>query len=519
MGEFILGHLYRCMHTMIKNGKVKAHRCSSGPMWMIQAWLFMYFPDIVTLPERSSDICFGYTIFQGVATLPHLKDVIAYFLDTRESPNTWCPILSWRFPPKWLTYGWEITDDDDIDEDTYSQWWGNWCNALTSRNLMIGNNFKHSGSEAYCPNYLSRQFGYTQAIPCPFLIDRNEQGLTRSALPTPRYVGYLGQLHEAYLPSPDELPIPDGNPSSTNEFEEWWEIVIGINFGLSADEILKLNIFQLPETKRKRTHADVFLLQVPQQKKRKGNYEHHLEIVKFERFYKFKYDPTNRPLLSLKMENHRREAWRKYVLKWRKVWEKKYPHRPYPIFQKHIRPSFLYKAPLVPNSEIMLANKWPKSRPNKVTFTGYFVPGDCKDIAALVKELKVPAEVEAEIEGAIPSEDEEDEQPLKRKRTGKSPAVLQTGRKPKPQPKKAKSVVVPLIIIPEAIPLKPQGKEPSKKSSSTRISIKMSGGSVDRPTAVESPASVTAAATVLVPGPSSLKPNISRTEALKVHPL
>ncbi|XP_050238152.1 uncharacterized protein LOC126687639 [Mercurialis annua] len=318
VGEFLLAHLYRSLNDIAPHAEKRVFKCPGGPLWVAQLWLAMYFPELFeSVPSIKAELN-GFSLISSGTRLGHVLDILEVFNHSVRASELFCPILSMKYPPSWLLIGWDG---------------GQYCgSALKARNLIAGLEYKQSGIELYCPNYVSRQFGFNQGIPCSLLISVNNRGTHKASLENYAGLQFIIRLNKAYLPPIPDLSRPSSKPKTTPEYESWWASVTESFFDLSPKEILSLHNFSLPPLSRTPTHADLFLLQAPKR----------------------------------------------------------------PQYEAHIRPKFKYKSPPVPKCNMStnipikkLIKKTKKSEPiinsEGVSYTGIRCPSDAEAIAELVR--------------------------------------------------------------------------------------------------------------------------------------
>ncbi|XP_050223281.1 uncharacterized protein LOC126673245 [Mercurialis annua] len=221
LGEFILAHLYRSLGDIAPLKDPRTFKCPGCPLWIVQLWLALYFPELFEVgPPIKAELC-GFQLISAGTRLPHVLDVLQVFNNHAiRSPELMCPALQLTYPPSWLLAGWEVEDfEEAVQADPRLKLGGPyWGIALKCRNLVAGLDYDRSGVEPYCPNFVSRQFGFCQGLPCPLLIAFNNRGTHRTSIENYSKLQYIIRLNKAYLPPLSELSRPIITSSCTPEF-------------------------------------------------------------------------------------------------------------------------------------------------------------------------------------------------------------------------------------------------------------------------------------------------------------
>ncbi|XP_050222279.1 uncharacterized protein LOC126672371 [Mercurialis annua] len=201
LGEFMLAHLYRSLNKIAPHGDNRVFQCPSGPLWVLQLWLALYFPELFEVgPQIKAELC-GYQLIAAGTRLPHVLDVLEVFTNSIRASELFCPILSLKYLPSWLFVAWDCEDTDEARADPWLKLGGQyWGSSLKSRNLISGLEYSRSSIEAYCPNYVAHQFGYNQGIPCPLLISINNRGTYEPSIEDYPDLQFILRLNRAYLP-------------------------------------------------------------------------------------------------------------------------------------------------------------------------------------------------------------------------------------------------------------------------------------------------------------------------------
>ncbi|GKV15548.1 hypothetical protein SLEP1_g26330 [Rubroshorea leprosula] len=167
LGSFLLAYLYRSCQD------VTAHPLgiSGGPLWILQLWLYSYFPALApvssTIPARNL-LTYGF-MFKNVAENKRsFEECFRFFasLSIDRSDADFVVFLSRSHGPSWYKAN---VKSSDFKAFLFV--------CVTSRDLFVGCSLNtlnsRCGMELYAPNQFCRQLGYCQDIPFPPLFSFN----------------------------------------------------------------------------------------------------------------------------------------------------------------------------------------------------------------------------------------------------------------------------------------------------------------------------------------------------------
>lgn len=230
LAPFVLGTLYKGLWTFVQN---KITNCCGGPFWILQAWLYAYFPSIRPLsyyPKRTDGgQCLSYAEF----LLSHeprqentsFKLYFRVFHSPRigELPN-WLPFKECQYsasekikPILQLL----------VPIETMNEFW---ASILVPRFLPIGfspstSHFSNCSFEVYIPNQCAKQFGLVQGIPVPYTHPRIKD--LANTRPNVTQISLIKELVGQFQGTKANFEFRSfvAEPFATTEFKTYWEYV------------------------------------------------------------------------------------------------------------------------------------------------------------------------------------------------------------------------------------------------------------------------------------------------------
>ena len=394
LGPYVLAHLYRSCREIVRSN----FSTVAGPIWMLQIWLHAYFPELCPKFEARPDTSlYGFDYIRPLG--PFFSHAAVFnFLYTTESRDSadFLPFWPIRRGPTWFTTCADLSVPYS-DSDTYLVT-SFWSSVLVCRDLHYRGTLEKSGNnrcgvEAYCPQYLARQFGLIQGLPAPPFHSFNRPLFDRITFTSLDEVGAVKRLSTS-LRGFFQFRSFEPNPDVTSAFTSFWASFIKHRRPYDVFNVLDRNfVTSAPPDEDAEVSAgpDADAVSIASQEsegrptvKTPGTHSLKIykEILAFEQFYGIKYLYTN-PFLTrremflaeIDVKNRRRDEFlaknkfgRGRYLNWKRFHES---HDKW--MQKHRLP--------MPTAEIGIAHFLPPeeyplmpSRPDLgVTWTGTYV--------------------------------------------------------------------------------------------------------------------------------------------------
>lgn len=166
--------LYRGLYTFVVKKVTDPY---GGPLWIFQAWLYAYFPqikpiyDIPLRDEEDRAPCCCYTEFL-LSYTPEAEDAsfgryFRFFGDPLSQP-IFTQFANLEYSSSRLKTLFEDSEGNPKEKQQF------WASILTLRHIPIGfsvstNWFANCSFENYSPSQFARQFVMVQGIPVPFM--------------------------------------------------------------------------------------------------------------------------------------------------------------------------------------------------------------------------------------------------------------------------------------------------------------------------------------------------------------
>lgn len=251
LAPYWLSHIYRGLHQLIPafKDKVQTYKNTGGPLWMVQLWLMLYFPEFCTMsrpPPTDLCDCYGHWVVSWQLHDNAIRRLIKFFhFTTTRSFDKFHPLFPAAYGPDWAKV------DSDEYQVPYGQavsWTYNWTSCLIARDLQFGTGFgpnNKTGAEQYCPNFAARQFGMTQDCPFPLTWSVNNPPHSR---PKYAYRNWVTEIDAVFarLRERNNVVEWDIHPDVTPLYEEWWRLVEALWFpteNVVVNENLVLDTF------------------------------------------------------------------------------------------------------------------------------------------------------------------------------------------------------------------------------------------------------------------------------------
>ncbi|GKV23252.1 hypothetical protein SLEP1_g33003 [Rubroshorea leprosula] len=215
LGPFLLAHLYRSCQDIAAHPLV----ISGGPLWVLQLWLYSYFPALASVssavPARDL-LTYGFMFKNAVENKKSFEECFQFFasLFVDQPDADFAVFLGRSHSPSWYRA--------DIRSPDFRAFWSV---CVTSRDLPVGCSLNtlnsRCGMELYALNQFCRQLGYCQDIPFPPLFSFNYSYPLRfiigdSKILVTKLVDISKTLQTLILPNP---PF---RPSCTSSYKSWW---------------------------------------------------------------------------------------------------------------------------------------------------------------------------------------------------------------------------------------------------------------------------------------------------------
>ncbi|GKV39525.1 hypothetical protein SLEP1_g47283 [Rubroshorea leprosula] len=215
LGPFLLAHLYRSCQDITAHPLV----ISGGPLWVLQLWLYSYFPALAPVSSAvpAHDLLtYGFMFKNAVENKRSFEECFKFFASfSVDRPDADFAVFLGR------SHGlsWYKADVQSLDFKAF------WSVCVTSRDLFVGCSLNTLNSrcsmELYAPNQFCRQLGYCQDIPFPPLFSFNYSYALRFMIGDSKIlVTKLADITKTLQTL--ILPDPPFRPSCTSAYKNWW---------------------------------------------------------------------------------------------------------------------------------------------------------------------------------------------------------------------------------------------------------------------------------------------------------
>lgn len=233
LGRLILGCLYESMQSLSENLKKTGDGSTflaAGPFWLLQLWLNATFENELELflPEdyeaearrrqvEGTRLVRLLPLPRGLNYEQQFLKYFNVFLSLKIFKEEYAPFVKREVGPSWFVQPFPPIEGY---EESVSEQWLTYLDP-TVLSCRIGTTSKDFGLVGYFPNFVSRQFGFTQLIPKSFY--EHERGICLG------YKSVTEGYFRSYLKNTEKhkyeiTPFSYQNSfSSTKEFQEWWE--------------------------------------------------------------------------------------------------------------------------------------------------------------------------------------------------------------------------------------------------------------------------------------------------------
>jgi len=235
MGPIFLAYLYRGLRE-VTTKPMDYH--ASGPIWIFQLWLQLYFPELSPTEVCPNDeSLLGPPLLNAPRRKHYVEDCFRFFYECDERSCGHLSIcLDHRFP-SYLALDLSAFPTAETKEERHKMW----ASILISRDLpyglMInkGSNYR-CGGELYYPAAVSCQFGFVQSIPIPPMDSVNLLSSWRAEFKEMKEATTLAEENQNLIKA-FSLPIRDPRFNYTNIFNTWWNEMSATWFLQPSSEI------------------------------------------------------------------------------------------------------------------------------------------------------------------------------------------------------------------------------------------------------------------------------------------
>ncbi|GKV15287.1 hypothetical protein SLEP1_g26085 [Rubroshorea leprosula] len=173
LGPFLLAHLYRSCQNITAHPLV----ISGGPLWVLQLWLYSYFPAIALVSSAVPAwdlLTYGFMFKNAVENERSFEECLKFFasLSVERPDADFAVFLGRAHGPSWYR-----ADVRSLDFKAF------WSVCVTSWDLFVGCSLNTLNSRCgmfYAPNQFCLQLGYCQDIPFPPLFSFNYSYMHRT---------------------------------------------------------------------------------------------------------------------------------------------------------------------------------------------------------------------------------------------------------------------------------------------------------------------------------------------------
>lgn len=225
LDSLFLSLLYRSLYTLLDALEVeKEMKTVPGPLWFLQLWIILYFPEFISFSFKAPSLLADCTIMaERLCLIPVSKKnsfevANTLFLMTSRASHDWCPILNQRFGPSWLFTPHEQASSPQQAQDITLDW----GKILTARDLLCGarptSRNNKSSAKFYNPQCFARQFGLLQNIPATYesMVSTLDRPIFSGAI-----VFKLSMYNQKQLNAFQYVSTAFA-PSETTAFLNWW---------------------------------------------------------------------------------------------------------------------------------------------------------------------------------------------------------------------------------------------------------------------------------------------------------
>ncbi|GMP59625.1 hypothetical protein CsSME_00022841 [Camellia sinensis var. sinensis] len=174
LATYLLATLYKALFSFFH--KEISGNCG-GPFWLLQAWLYAYFPKARPLLANTvKPIFYSYAeqllTYNSQPILTFRNQLTMFYnLPSKRPSNLYMPFQNFEFSSSRLRF--LFVDPSDLHNEQAQEQNETWRHILTSRHVLVGCSISSAkmsncSFETYCPNQWARQLGLSQGIPYPY---------------------------------------------------------------------------------------------------------------------------------------------------------------------------------------------------------------------------------------------------------------------------------------------------------------------------------------------------------------
>ncbi|KAL6272094.1 hypothetical protein ACE6H2_022786 [Prunus campanulata] len=221
MGPIFLAYLYRGLREVITK-PMDYH--ASGPIWIFQLWLQLYFPELSPATVCPNDkALLGPPLLNTPRRKHYVEDCFRFFYECRERTIEHLSIcLNHRFPD-YLAMDLSSYPTAETKEERHNMW----ASILISRDLPYGLMVNkgcnyHCGDELYYPAAAGYQLGFIQSFPIPPMDSVNLLSSWRAEFKDAKEVTTLTNFNQDLVNS-FSIPIRYPRFGDSDIFTHWWK--------------------------------------------------------------------------------------------------------------------------------------------------------------------------------------------------------------------------------------------------------------------------------------------------------
>ncbi|CAL2270263.1 unnamed protein product [Prunus armeniaca] len=235
MGPIFLAYLYRGLRE-VTTKPMDYH--ASGPIWIFQLWLQLYFPELSPTTVCPNDkALLGPPLLNAPRRKHFVEDCFRFFYECQERTREHLSIcLDHRFPD-YLALDLSSYPTAETKDERHNMW----ASILISRDLPYGlmvnkgSNY-HCGGELYYPAAAGYQLGFIQSIPIPPMDSVNLLSSWRVEFKDAKEVTTLTDFNKDLVKS-FSIPIRDPRFGDSNIFIHLWKEMSAGWFSQPCSEI------------------------------------------------------------------------------------------------------------------------------------------------------------------------------------------------------------------------------------------------------------------------------------------
>ena len=215
LSSAVLAHLLRCLAEATTE-KIDPHQ--SGPLWVFQVWLQMYFatlrPEVL---DFSPTEALGLQLASRPAPSHRAEEVFKFFFGLEDFSDDEFLVCRRREYPasiKLPSLAWSESEDAVLRQ--------NWGSFVLTRDLPLGCDARRASWEVYHPHFTARQLGFLQGCPVPLLTSQSLLGRGRLSGSSERECRDAEKEFQERCKNFLLRPaVPES--LSTDTFGDWWE--------------------------------------------------------------------------------------------------------------------------------------------------------------------------------------------------------------------------------------------------------------------------------------------------------